>query len=103
MKKRTFIIYTSYIWTKMLLGLTFYPYKSVKKTVERPILLPTIFSPLIAMGIFFLAAKIGSLLITVYDLQREVVAIFLSTTLISILFWQALLIYLWINFFISIQ
>jgi len=87
----------------MLLGLTFSPYKSVKKTIERPILLPTIFSPLIAMGVLFLAAKIGSLLITVYGLKREAVAIFLSTTLISILFWQALLIYLLINFLISIK
>ena len=87
----------------MLLGLTFHPYKSVKETIKRPILLPTIFSPLIAIGLLFLAAKIGSLLITVYDLKREAVAIFLSTTLISILFWQALLLYLFINFLIATQ
>ena len=87
----------------MLLGLTFSPYKSVKETIKRPILLPTIFSPLIAVAILFLAAKIGSLLITVYDLKREAVAIFLSTTLISILFWQALLLYLLINFLVSMR
>lgn len=101
MKKRTFFIYTSYIWTKTLLGLTFYPYKSVKETIRRPILLPTIFSPLIAIGLLFLAAKIASLLIVVYDIKREVVAIFLSTTLISIIFWQVLLLYLLISFFVA--
>ena len=103
MKKRTFFIYLSYIWTKTLLGLTFSPYKSVKETISRPILLPVIFSPMIAALILIVAAKIGSLLIVVYGLKREAVALFLSTTLISIIFWQALLIYLVISFIISKQ
>jgi hypothetical protein len=85
----------------MLLGLTFHPYKSVKETVKRPILLPVIFSPLIAIALLFLAAKIGSLLIIIYGIKREAVAIFLSTTLISIIFWQLLLLYLLISFLIS--
>lgn len=101
MKKRAFIIYISYIWTKMLLGLIFHPYKSVKETVKRPILLPTLLSPLITIAVLFLAAKVGSLLIFIYGLKRELVAIFLSTTLISIIFWQLLLIYLLINFLIA--
>jgi hypothetical protein len=101
MKKTTFIIYTSYIWTKMLLGLTFHPYKSVKETIKRPILLPVIFSPILAILLLFLTAKIGSLLIIVYGLKREAVALFLSTTFISILFWQALLLYLLINFMVA--
>lgn len=98
MKKRTFILYSSYIWTKMLLGLTFHPYKSIKETVKRPVLIPVIFSPLIAVFLLFLTAKIGSLLIVVYGMQREAVALFLSTTFISILFWQLLLLYLLISF-----
>jgi len=100
MKKSVFVIYASYIWTKTLLGLTFYPYKSVKETIRRPILLPVIFSPLIAIALLFITAKIGSLLITVYGTLREAVAIFLSATFISILFWQALLLYLLVNFLV---
>lgn len=101
MKKRIFLTYVGYIWTKTLLGLTFYPYKSVQETIRRPILLPVIFSPLIAIGVLFLMAKIGSLLIIVYGIKREAVAIFLSTTLISILFWQVLLLYLLLTFSIA--
>jgi hypothetical protein len=101
MKKSTFIVYSSYIWTKTLLGLTFHPYKSVQETIRRPILLPVIFSPLIAIAILFLAAKIGSLLISVYGIQREFVALFLSTTLISIIFWQLLLLYLLGSFLVA--
>lgn len=101
MKKRTFFVYTSYIWTKTLLGLTFSPYKSVKETVKRPILLPVIFSPLITALVLLVAAKVGSLLIVVYGLKREAVGLFLSTTLISILFWQLLLLYLLISFIIA--
>lgn len=101
MKKRTFFIYTSYIWTKTLLGLTFHPYKSVKETIKRPILLPVLFSPMIAALILLIAAKIGSLMIVVYGLKREAVALFLSTTLLSIIFWQLLLIYLVISFLLA--
>src|SRR5258706_12889663 len=101
MRKKLFIVYTSYVWTKMLLGLTFYPYRSVKETIKRPILLPVIFSPMIAVALLFLTAKIGSLLIILYGLKREAVAIFLSATFISILFWQLLLLYLLISFLIS--
>ncbi len=85
----------------MLLGLTFHPYKSIKETVKRPVLIPVIFSPLIAVFLLFLTAKIGSLLIVVYGLQREAVALFLSTTFISILFWQLLLLYLLISFLVA--
>lgn len=82
----------------MLLGLTFHPYKSIKETIKRPVLIPVIFSPLIAVFLLFLTAKIGSLLIVVYGIQREAVALFLSTTFIAILFWQLLLLYLLISF-----
>jgi hypothetical protein len=85
----------------MLLGLTFHPYKSVRETIHRPILLPVVFSPVIAIILLFLAAKIGSLLIIVYGIKREAVAIFLSTTLISIIFWQLLLLYLVLSFFFA--
>ena len=85
----------------MLLGLTFHPYKSIKETIKRPVLLPIIFSPLIAIALLFLAAKIGSLLITIYGIQRDAVAVFLSTTLISIIFWQTLLLYFLISFFVA--
>jgi hypothetical protein len=103
MKKRVFILYTSYIWTKTLLGLTFHPYKSVKQTIQRPILLPVIFTPLLAIVILFFIAKLGSLLVVIYGLKREIVALFLSATLISILFWQFLLLYLFISFLIAAQ
>jgi hypothetical protein len=103
MKKRVLVIYGSYLWTRMLIGLTFHPYHSIKETLRRPVLLPVIFSPLIAIILLFLAAKLGSLMITVYGIQREVVAIFLSATLISIIFWQALLLYFLISFFVAMR
>lgn len=93
MKKTTFAIYTSYIWIKTLLGLTFHPYKSIRETVRHPVIFPVIFSPCVALLLLFIVAKIGSLLVMVYGLQRELIALFLSTTLISIMFWQLLLIY----------
>lgn len=101
MKHKTFFAYVVYVWTKTLLGLTFTPYKSVREVVRRPVLLPVIFSPFIGIIILLLAGKLGALLITVVGLKREVIAIFLSTTLISIVFWQALLLYLLGSFLMS--
>lgn len=103
MKKSVLVVYASYLWTRMIIGLTFHPYRSIKETLRRPVLLPVIFSPLIAIAMLFIAAKIGSLLLVVYGTKREIVAIFLSTTLISIIFWQALLIYFLISFFVVMK
>lgn len=101
MKKKTFVIFASYIWTKTLLSLTFHPYNAIKETLKRPVLFPVIFSPIIGIVILFLAAKLGGYILDVYGLKRELVAIFLSTTLLSILFWQALLLYLLGSFLIA--
>lgn len=98
MRKRTFFIYVTYVWTKTLLGLTFHPYSSVRETMRRPVLLPVIVSPLMALGILLITGKIASLFIPVYDLKRELIGLFLSTTLISIVFWQLLLLYLLLSF-----
>ncbi|MEK9176469.1 MAG: hypothetical protein AAB520_03435 [Patescibacteria group bacterium] len=102
MKKRTFLIYVAYVWTKTLLGLTTHPYLSVRETLRRPILLPVIISPIFGIIILLVAGKIGSLLIIVYDLKREIIALFLSTTLISIILWQFLLLYLLISFILAL-
>jgi hypothetical protein len=101
MKKRVIVVYASYLWTRMLIGLTFHPYRSIKETLRRPVLLPVIFSPLITIVLLFIAAKIGSLLISIYGTERDAVAIFLSTTIISIIFWQTLLLYFLISFFVA--
>jgi len=98
MKKSTFLIYVTYIFSKTLVGLTFHPFKSMTETLRRPILLPVILTPFVGVVILFAAGKIASLLIVVYGLKREVIAMFLSTTLVSILFWQALLLYILISF-----
>jgi len=53
MKKSTFLIFSGYIWTKTLLGLTFHPFMTIKQVVRRPVLLPVIFSPIIGLAAFF--------------------------------------------------
>ncbi len=86
----------------MLLGLTFHPYRSIRETIRRPVLVPVIFSPIMAIVLLFIAAKVGSLIISIYGRERDLVAIFLSTTLISIIFWQALLIYFFVSYLVGV-
>lgn len=102
MKKSTFLIYAGYIWTKTLVGLTLYPYKYVNRTIRRPILLPVIFSPVIALVFLLIGAKAASWFISVYGVIREIIALILSTTLISLILWQALLIYLLLSFLFAL-
>ena len=102
MKGSTFLIFIAFVWTKTLLGLTFNPFTTVKQVTRRPVLLPIIFSPFIGLVSFFIVGRIGAFLISVYGLKRELIALILSTTLISILLWQALLIYLLISFLFAL-
>ena len=102
MKKNTFLIFIAYIWTKTLLGITFHPFSTIRQVTRRPVLLPIIFSPFIGLILFFIVGRIGAFLISVYGLKREVTALFLSTTLISILLWQTLLIYLLVSFLVAL-
>lgn len=101
MKKNTFLIFVAYIWTKTLLGLTFHPFSTIREVTRRPVLLPVIFSPLIGLFTLFALGRFAALLISVYGLSREFIAFMLSAALISILFWQLLLIYLLVSFLIA--
>jgi len=101
MKKNTFFIFVAYIWTKTLLGLTFHPFSTIREVTRRPVLLPVIFSPIIGLFTLFVLGRFAALLITVYGLSRELIAFMLSVALISILFWQILLIYLLASFLIA--
>lgn len=103
MKKKTLLIFAAYVWTKTLLGLTFYPYRSVRELVRRPILFPVVLSPIIGLFLLFIAGRIAAFFVSPAGLRREIVAIFLSTTFISILFWQALLLYLLISFLVALR
>src|SRR3989344_6748499 len=101
MRKSTFLIFSAYIWTKTLLGLTFNPFATAKQVTRRPILIPIIFSPFIGLIVFFIVGRIGAFLISVYGLKRELIALIPSSTLISILLWQMLLIYLVVSLIIA--
>lgn len=94
MKKKVFFIFITYIWAKTLFGLIFHPFIATRQIARRPVLFPVIFSPLVGLFLLFMAGRIAALLIKIYGLKRELIAFFLSSTLISILFWQALILYL---------
>jgi len=101
MKKSTLVVYIGYYWTKTLIGLTFHPYFSVRETLRRPILLPVLFVPFLGIIFLFIAGKIGSLFIFIHGDLRGVVALFLSTALFTIVFWQLLLLYLLGSFILA--
>src|SRR3989344_4315159 len=94
MKKRTFAIFVAYIWVKTLYGLAFHPSLTSRQISRRPVLLPVVFSPILGLIVLFAAGRIAALLITIYGFKREIIAFFLSSTLISTLLWQALILYL---------
>lgn len=103
MKKKTFFIFIAYVWTKTLLGLTFTPFREIREVIRRPVLLPVIFTPFVGLVGLFLAGRTATILIRLYGIHREVMAIFLGAVFLSIIFWQLLLIYLLISFLIAFR
>lgn len=98
MRKRTFLVFITYIWAKLLLGLVVHPYQSVREITRRHILLPVVLSPLYGLVILFFAGRIVSFIINIQGTIRDYIAFILSAGLISISLWQLLLLYLLINF-----
>jgi len=101
MKKKAFLIFSIYIFAKTLLGLIFHPFSTIRQVTRRPILLPMIFTPIVGLFVLFILGRIGAILITFYGFSRQIISIILSSALISILFWQILLIYLLASFLIA--
>ncbi|MEI6690687.1 MAG: hypothetical protein WCL07_02980 [bacterium] len=92
---RKFILFGSYIWATTLAGLAVHPYKSVKSMVLREhILLPVTLSPVIGLIALFVVGRVGSRVVHLLGLPRELMAATLGITLIGLLLWQGLLLVL---------
>lgn len=96
-------MFIAYVWTKTLLGLAISPYKSVREVTRHKVLVPVVFSPLIGLFILFIIGRMGSYVFELNGFQRSIMAILLSTGLISILLWQGLLLYLLGSFYIALK
>jgi hypothetical protein len=96
--RSTLVIFIAYVWTKTLLGLTIRPYKSVREINRNKVLTPVLFSPIIGLIVLFVFGRMATYVLELGDFGRTVMAIVLSTGLISILLWQGLLLYLFFSF-----
>lgn len=103
MKKKIFLFYVGLIWIKTLYGLVFFPYVTTRQIIRRPILAPVVLTPFLSLFVLFLFGRFGAVLLDVYGLSRDFIALFLSTILLSILFWQGLLLYFVISVWASFR
>lgn len=95
----TLSIWVTYVWSVTLAGLVIHPYQSVRRMVlDKPILLPVTLSPVIGLVCLFVVGRIGSYAFTLGLFGREVMALLLGSTLIGLLLWQGLLLFLVIRF-----
>jgi hypothetical protein len=102
MKRPILYLFIGYVWSKTLLGLAISPYKSVREITRHKVLLPVVFSPLYGLMILFVLGRLGSFVFEVEGYKRTLLAIILSTSLISILLWQLLLLYLLVSFYLAL-
>src|SRR5260221_14732663 len=93
MKKRTFLIFTLYLWLRVLYGLIFYPYRTTREIVRHPVLAPVLVTPFFAVGFLFVLGRIGSILLDVYGVNRSFIALVLGTCFFTLLFWQGVIVY----------
>lgn len=86
------IVWGSYIWATTMAGLAVHPYKSVKMMVMREhILLPVSLSPVIGLACLFVVGRVGSRVMNLGGVPRELVAGVLGITLVGLLLWQGLI------------
>ena len=91
--------WVAYVWSVTLAGLAIHPYQSVRRMVfDKPILLPVAFSPVIGLVSLFIVGRVGSFVFTLGPIGRELVSLVLGSTLIGLLLWQGLLLFLVIRF-----
>lgn len=103
MKKSAMAIFITYVWTKVLLGLVVHPYKSVREVSRNKILMPIVFSPIYSLVGLLIVGRVAALFVDVHGFRRELIAIILSTGLLSILLWQLLLLYLLLSFLLAFR
>lgn len=88
-------VWIAYVWSTTLAGLAIHPYQSVRRMVlNKPILLPVVMSPLMGLVGLFVIGRVGSFVFTLGTIGREMVALVLGSTLIGLLLWQGLLLFL---------
>lgn len=91
--------WVTYVWTVTLAGLAIHPYQSVRRMVlDKPILLPVAMSPVIGLVGLFVLGRVGSLVFTLGIVGRELMSLVLGSTLIGLLLWQGLLLFLILRF-----
>lgn len=89
----------AYVWSVTLAGLAIHPYQSVKRMVlNKPVLLPVVLSPVVGLIMLFVGGRVGSYVFTLGILGREIMALVLGSTLIGLLLWQGLLLFLVVRF-----
>ncbi|HET9946863.1 MAG TPA: hypothetical protein VFQ63_02260 [Patescibacteria group bacterium] len=93
MRKRAFIIFTLYLWGRVLYGLIFHPYRTLREINRHPILAPVLLTPFFSLIVLFFMGRIGAFLLDIHGVHRQLLAIILSSGLLSIAFWQVLLFY----------
>ena len=101
MKKKTFALFSLYIWLKTFYGVTFHPYETLWDIRRHPVLSPMLASPLFTLALVFLLGKLGSILILVYGRERALIAVILGGAILSIILWQLLVLYFLINFLLA--
>ena len=96
---KSLLVWIAYVWATTVAGLTIHPYQSIKRIVlDKPILLPVAMSPLLGLIALFVVGRIGSYVFTLGIIGREIMALVLGSTLMGLLMWQGLLIFLVVRF-----
>lgn len=96
---RSLLVWIAYVWATTVAGLTIHPYQSIKRIVmDKPILLPVAMSPVLGLIVLFVIGRLGSYIFTLGTIGREFMALILGSTLIGLLMWQGLLMFLVVRF-----
>ncbi len=97
MKTFTLIFYMFYVALKTSWRLATKPYQAVRRAVEHPIFFPFVFQPLLFGVVFYILVRIIGILISTTGIIRDAEAIFFASMFLSLVLWQMLLLYFFVN------
>jgi len=102
-KIAAFTIWVMYQIIRLALGLVVHPYRTTREIMRGFWFVPLIFLPSALLLWIFLSGRVAAWVVDVPWFTRDLLGIGYSTLLLSLIFWQTLLLYLAMRFWLGFR
>lgn len=98
-----FLVWVMYQALRLILGLVVHPYRTVREIMRGRWFVPLVLLPSGILVWFFVSGRIAAWIVDVPAYSRDAFGILFATFILSLGFWQALLMYLAVRFWVGLR